>query len=517
MAQESTRSGHRISADIVIVGAGLAGLVAAIDACTQGADVILLEKLPDPERWNAVGAAPGGIGNDTWRSGGGGLSRFDLVTLVEHLSGGTEELAAGRDPVDILVDRHRWRGWEDVDPVLLRTYCNRIAADCCWLRDEVGLPYDRTGRVVKDVGIGLFRWLHRTAVERGARIEFASRAGGLIRDHAGTVVGIRASSDGKAMEIPTGAVVLATGGFQGSRDMMISHAGRTLGEDVPMVGSPDNTGDGLAMALDAGAATRHLGVCHVRTTDIYFGQGPSRYLAHIYPLGIYFNRNFERFVDEGTADSDTIANAIALQPGNIAGLIFDDKARQRFPEEFARYPRGEQVIKSADSIVELAKLMHVAPERLCRLVEVFNANVSGEQASGPNMAKTASAMRLDTPPYHGFNPVRPAVNHTLGGLVVDGRTCQVVDVDGRPIDGLYAAGTVMNWANGRPYETNGVTSFRGSYHAGGSSGAGFALVTGRLAARSALQRARNRTGAGEPLWPEYLEAPRKGDAQATTA
>jgi predicted oxidoreductase len=94
---------------------------------------------------------------------------------------------------------------------------------------------------------------------------------------------------------------------------------------------------------------------------------------------------------------------------------------------------------------------------------------------------------IDTPPFYGFHPVRPAVNHTLGGLVVDPQTCEVLDAAGKPIDGLYAAGTVVNWAYGKPFDAGGVTSYRGSYHAGASSGAGTALVFGRLAGAQAVR------------------------------
>ena len=342
------------------------------------------------------------------------------------------------------------------------------------------------GREVKGVGIGLFKWLHKTALERGVRMMFSTRVESLVVDSAGTVSGVRASQDGASFEVAARAVILATGGFQGNRDMLAKYTGRELSEDVITVGSPENTGDGHRMAIEAGAAMRHLDVCHVRTTDNFFGPGPSRYLMHIYPLGIYFNRNFERFVDEGVEDSDTIANAIALQPGAIAGLIFDDKARRKFSEEYSAYPRREQLICTADTIAELAVKMQVSTDGLCRLVDAFNASVKDGSASGPNLPKTRSALLIDTPPFHGFYPVRPALNHTLGGIIVDGASSQVVDVNGRPIAGLFAAGTVVNWANGRALELNGIRSYKGSYHAGASSGAGLALVLGRLAAQHAL-------------------------------
>lgn len=478
--------------DIVVLGAGLAGLVAAIEARAHGADALVLDRLPPPAQWNAVTQLPGGIGNDTFRSGGGGLARFAGDALVEHLLDGPGQLGAGRDPIDILIDRHMRLGWGEVDTTLLRTYCERVFEDCCWLRDELKMPYDDSGRTVKGLGIGLSRRLFAAAEERGVRMQFHTRATGLITDAAGGVRGVRAldrsrTGEGEVLEFEAGAVVLATGGFQGSRELLMEHVGATLTQDVTMVGSPENTGDGLVMAQALGAKTRHLGVCHIRTTDIYFGQGPSRYLLHIYPMGIYFNQRYERFIDEGVADSDTIANAIAYQPGASAGLVFDDKARAKYAREYEKYPRREQLIKTGATIEELARNMHLDPARLRKLVDTFNASIADGKASGPNLPKSHLAMPIDTPPFHGFHPVRPAMNHTLGGLVVDGHSCQVQRADGSVIPGLYAAGTVLNWAYGKPFDIDGVTTYRGSYHAGASSGAGIALMSGRLAGENAAK------------------------------
>jgi succinate dehydrogenase/fumarate reductase flavoprotein subunit len=260
--------------------------------------------------------------------------------------------------------------------------------------------------------------------------------------------------------------------------------GPEIAQRIQTVGSPDNTGDGHLMAQAVGAQMRNLNVCHVRTTDIYFGQGPSRHMLHIYRMGVYFNERFERFVDEGVSDSDTIANSIARQPGSQAGLVFDETARSMYPAEYENYPHRDQVIKKANSIEALAERMHVSPERLKSLIDTFNASVHDGAASGPNLPKSKMAVRIETPPFYGFYPVRPALNHTLGGLVVNAE-CQVMHTEGRPVPGLYAAGTLINWAFGQPFQVDGITSYRGSYHAGATSGAGIALVFGRLAGRHA--------------------------------
>lgn len=427
---------------------------------------------------------PGGVGNDTFRAGGGGLARFSAKILAEHLEHGLEEILAGHDPVEILLQRHKKWGWNAVDTDLLRTYFAHIFTDCCWLRDELGLPY--AGRSVKGRGIGLFRFLYQAAKARGVEMMFNSRAERLLVNDAGRVYGVHAAREGESLDIEGNAVVLATGGFQGDREMLAKHVDPNIAQRIQTVGSPDNTGDGHLMAQALGAQVRHLGTCHVRTTDIFFGQGPSRHMMNIYRMGVYFNERFERFVDEGAADSDTIANAIAHQPGNQAGLVFDEKARVKYPREYETYPRRDQVIKVAGSIEELATKMQVSPEGLTRLIEAFNANVKDSMTSGPNVAKTASACKIDTPPFYGFYPVRPALNHTLGGLVAN-TNCQVLNEEGNPIPGLYAAGTVTNWAYGKTYEVNGVTSYQSSYHAGATSGAGIALVFGRLAGKHALE------------------------------
>ena len=470
--------------DLVIVGAGLAGLVAGIETRARGASAVVLDKLPPPEQWDAVTQLPGGTGNDTFRAGGGGLARFSAKILAEHLEHGLEDLLAGHDPAEILARRHKKLGWDAVDTDLLKTYFAHIFEDCCWLKDELGLPY--AGRSVKGRGIGLFRFLYQAAKSRGVEMMFNTRAERLLINDAGKVYGVHAARDEESLDIEGNAVVLATGGFQGDREMLSKYVDPNIAQRIQTVGSPDNTGDGHLMARALGAQFRHLGTCHVRTTDIFFGQGPSRHMLNIYRMGVYFNERFERFVDEGAADSDTIANAIARQPGNQAGLVFDEKAKVKFPREYESYPRRDQVIKVAGSIEELATKMQVSPEGLTRVIEAFNASVKDGKASGPNVAKTSSAFKIDTPPFYGFYPVRPALNHTLGGLVINAN-CQVLNAEGNPIPGLYAAGTVTNWAYGETYDVNGVTSYQGSYHAGATSGAGIALVFGRLAGKHAVK------------------------------
>jgi tricarballylate dehydrogenase len=247
------------------------------------------------------------------------------------------------------------------------------------------------------------------------------------------------------------------------------------------------------MALEVGAQMSNLSVCHIRTTDKFFGEGPSRHMRLIYPLGIYLNKECQRFIDEGVSDSDTIANSIAYQPGSKAALIFDDKTRAKFPEVYEAYPRRQEVIQVAQTIEELAVKIELPPSALRKAIEEFNAAVKDGQAMGLPIPKTKNAYRIDTPPFYGFYPVIPGLNHPLGGVKING-SARVLDREDNPIPGLYAAGSIANWCFGKPYSVGGVRTFMGSYHAGDSSGLATALVFGRIAgkeaAREALQRKR---------------------------
>lgn len=193
-------------------------------------------------------------------------------------------------------------------------------------------------------------------------------------------------------------------------------------------------------------------------------------------------------MDEGAADSDTIANATACQPGHAAALIFDDKARKEYPEEYETYPSREETIKAAQTIEELAEKIEVSPDSLKNLVEEFNAAVSEGKAAGLTIPKTDAAFKIDTPPFYGFYPVIPGLNHSLGGLKIN-TNAQVLDGENKPITGLYAAGSIINWSFGRTYNVGKVRSYMGSYHAANSSGLAFALVFGRIAGRSAAGEA----------------------------
>jgi succinate dehydrogenase/fumarate reductase flavoprotein subunit len=492
--KESRVVDGRTKQDIVVVGAGMAGLVAAIEAATTGAKVTVLDKL-EPALGPSVRAIiPGGIGNDTARSGGGGLARFSPETLLPKLHGHSthggdyikSDTVTTEEIIEKLLSRHMEMSWGKVDPIVTKTYLERVFNDCKWFRDSLGAPYK--GRGIRGRGPGLIAFMYKAAEARGINIIFKTKAIKLLTDNKGTVTGVRVRSSKGVTDLQAKAVILATGSFQGNQEMMLKYVGPEITYGTVLTGCSSNTGDGHLMAVDIGAQMVNLTVCHVRTTDKFLGIGPSRHLLNIYPMGIFINRHCKRFLDEGTADSDMIGNAIILQPVHKAALIFDEKARAKYPSEYQTYPKKEEVIKVAGTIEELATKIEVSPEELKKGIEEFNDAVKDGKALELSVPKTEEAYKIDTPPFYGFYPVLPGLNHPLGGVRINTKA-QVLDRDGDPIPGLYAAGSILNWCFGKPYEVAGVKTYIGSYHAGASSGLATALVFGRIAGKSASEKA----------------------------
>ncbi len=453
--------------DVLILGAGIAGLTAAVEAAANGARVTVLDKL-EPMTGKKIDKhhAPGGRANDTYRAGGGGLHRFSLEGPLE------DQLA-----------RHLEWGWGRVESGVLRTYLERIDKDCRWLRDELHMPYQKNGDRVLGRGPAICPFFYKICEQKGVRLFFETKALQLLTDGP-RVIGVRARNRDGEFEFRARSVVLATGSFTGNQEMMLKY----LGPDVtylPLVtGSTHNTGDGLIMAAELGAQMINLSVSHIRTTDKLLGEGPSRGLPNLYHCGIYLNREGRRFLDEGIADSDTIANAIVYQPGSEAALIFDDHARALHQEEFDAYPHKNKVMQVADTLEELAARIDFSPAALMKTIAEFNAHVREGQAQGLPIPKTVQALPVGRPPFYALYPVWPGLNHPLGGLKINAKT-EVLNLENEPIPGLFAAGSIVNWAFGKPYEIAGVKTYKGSYHAGSSGGLATALVFGRLAGKNA--------------------------------
>jgi len=482
--------------DVIVVGAGNAGLTAALAARQQATRVLLLDKCPKAVR-----------GGNTRFSGGGFRFTYnsldDMRPMIPDVTDeeaakmdvGTythaaffedvmqvTEYAADKQLTNLLVDQSyataRWLTEKNVKWILA-TSTHAVKAG-----GKIKFP---PGRVisVNDGGLGLIEMLFPTAENQGVEILYEARANGLIVDDKGKLGGVRAQTREGAADFHGRAVVLAAGGFEANPEMRARYLGP--GWDLVKVrGSRYNSGEVLNFALAFGAQpVGHWSGCHAVLVD---SQAPDVECAYehrySYPYGIMVDINGKRFVDEGEDFfSYTYAKCgreVLRLPWRTAYQIFDNKTRPLLRSE---YNRGFHV--SAESIEALAKkLPGLDWANVVGTVNEFNAAVNdapfdpskhdGKTTRGISPTKSNWAQRLDTPPFYAF-PVTCGITFTFGGVGITEK-CQVKDISGNVISGLFAAGEI----------TGG--SFFNNYP--GGSGLMKGAVFGRLAGTHAADFAK---------------------------
>jgi tricarballylate dehydrogenase len=329
--------------------------------------------------------------------------------------------------------------------------------------------------------------LFRIAEASGIDIRYDTRALHLLVDDDG-VYGVRVRENGRTHDIEARAVVLACGGFQSNREWRAKLLGP--GWDLAHVrGTRFNTGDGLQMALDIGAAPAgHWSGAHAvgwdlnspEFGDLKVGDG---FQKHSYPFGIMVNALGNRFVDEGAHFRNytyaKYGKVVLEQPHQFAWQVFDAKVTNLMRDEY----RIKEVTKvTADTLPKLAaKLDGVDADQFLRTVEEFNAAVPGSPEFDPNhldgrateglaLRKSNWSQRIDTPPFEAY-AVGCGITFTFGGLKITTKA-EVVSTDGPVIPGLYAAGEL----------TGGIFYFNYPSGSGLTNGAVFGRIAGAEAA-----------------------------------
>jgi len=482
---------------VVVVGAGNAGLAAAIAAANAGASVVVLERAPREER-----------GGNTYFTGGGFRFPYtglpEIRQLIPDLSDAeirTTDVGTypGAQMFDDMVRVSEGLADQElVDQVVRAAFPTML-----WLREQGVrwvLQYGRQafmrdrihrfwgGLIIEAVGGGkglsdrLFEIVERSGVD----VRYATKATRLDLDRSGRVAGVAVRGPGGHETIEADAVVLASGGFEANAEMRARYLGP--GWELARVrGTPYNTGDGIRMAIDAGALPfGHWSGCHAVAWDLNAPPYGNRnvgdlYQKHSYPFGLIVNVDGQRFVDEG-ADFRNYTYArygreILKQPHRAAFQLFDARVVSLLRDEYriARVTKAE-----APTIEELAHALGIDQAGLVRTVDAYNAGVQGgefdpsrldgKRTIGVAPPKSNWAQRLDTPPFSGY-AVTCGITFTFGGLRID-RHARVHDGDGGVIPGLFAAGEVVG----------GLFYFN---YAGGSglmAGAVFGKIAGEQAA-----------------------------------
>ncbi|WP_144630238.1 FAD-dependent oxidoreductase [Bordetella genomosp. 13] len=474
--------------DVVVVGCGVAGLSAAVSAAESGARVVVLERAPFDER--------GGQSRYTeaylrMKSETEVTDDFE-VHLAENGSGAISPLLI-EEAARPVADRTPLVNTLSIaDPDVVETLAAHAGPTVAWMKG-LGVRFDflptqfltKTQPRLLPVGGGqaLIDALAARAEALGAQFLYETSGLDLLRDEAGTVIGLTARTRKGPVFRVHGKVVLACGGFEGNTEMQTRYIGPRAVYLRPICrGGYYNRGDGIRMGLDAGAApSGDFGSYHAEPVDPRSGIAePSLF---IFPYGILVNRQGRRFTDEapGTVDAyyESVTRRIYEQEGGMAYIVLD--ARHRDIPNYRLGIRTDQPAVQADSIEALAQALSLPADTLAATVADFNAacpdgdyrplELDGLATRGLSPRKSNWSVRLDRAPFYAY-PVMSANVFTFGGLKTDSLG-RVVDHDGEPIPNLYAAG-----------EMTGL--YYGTYT--GSTSVLRGMVFGRLAGAHAAGR-----------------------------
>ena len=487
VAQENVTYDSELTADVVVIGAGGAGLAAATAAKQNGASVIVIEKM------GTVGGNSiicGGIYNTPDADLQQNVEMSDSVkSLVETALNETpvsdahaELIAAVKADYEAyqaagakgLFDSANWyalQTWNGGDKVgrlpLVKVLANNSLAGLEWLEglgmvfsDKIGQGagslYQRTHSSLDSMGTGYIKAFMNAIGEENVRVNTKGEA--LIQDETGRVVGVKATNpDGSELTLHANkGVIITTGGFSANVEMRQQYntSGKwpVLGENVMTTNAAGITGDGIAMASAIGANLVDMEQIQL----LYLGNPFNGGMTYYTPRDlsgtdqiIFVNKEGKRFVQED-GRRDVICCALIEQTDGIMYILESGDGNAVDPDELmtgdghpARQAEAEGYLLIVDTLEEMAAKIGCPAEELQATVDAFNAAVdAGQDEFGRKLYST----KLTKGPWIACARVA-CVHHTMGGIEINENT-EVVGVDGNVIPGLYAAGEVTGGLHG---------------------------------------------------------------------
>lgn len=445
--------------DVVVVGCGIAGLAAAVAARESGASVCVLERAPREER-----------GGNTRYTGAYFRMKSEAEVsddFEEHFAVNSAEYVDPTLLAELSRDPESWsptvRAYGLVDPNVVSTLAEQAPGTLAWMGQfgvkyiplDVPFPTSEQPRIVPSGGgLALVDALAARFESLGGTIVYNTAAQRLVTGDDGRVEGIQALGEKhRAVRFMAPSVVLACGGFQGNAEMMSRYIGpRAAYLRAMSLGCNFNKGEGIQMAMEIGAATcGDFSSFHASPMDPRSNRaGPSMY---VYPYGILVNREGRRFVDEGPGHTDEtyedVTRHISAQSKGLAWCILDARAADL--PNLAVAIRTEQPAIEAPTLEQLATKIGVPADILQATVREYNAacqpgafnprDLDHLSTAGLTPPKSNWARPLDQAPYKAY-PIISSIVFTFGGLKVNTRA-QVLNQQGDPIPGLYAAGETM--------------------------------------------------------------------------
>lgn len=425
--------------DVVIIGAGGAGLSAAVSAHENGAKVIVIEKMPK-------------VGGNTIISG----SAFNAVDPSRQEAQGIEDS----------IDKHFTQTYEggdkSGDTALIKVLVENAYPTIEWLesmgmefKDDVftvlGGLWPRAHKPVKPLGTGYIDAYMGYIEKNNSDIEIlldTKATEFIMEDNA--VVGVKAEGkNGSVIVKANKGVVLAAGGF-GANSEMRDQYDNTWNNltDLKTTNHPGATGDGVVMAESIGA--KLVGMEYIQLLPM--GDPDTGSLSGNIEQGvenrIFINENGNRFTDEG-GRRDDMTRALLEQENQHMWIVLDKHSYptgdtyNNFHETIDDLVAAGRAYK-ADTIEDLAKQIGVDPDNLVEAIEKFNKAV---EVGTDEYGRKLFDQKIDTAPFYAGERV-PTVHHTMGGVQINTDT-QVLDANGEIIPGLFAAGEVTGGIHGK--------------------------------------------------------------------
>ena len=493
-AEDST-----VDADIVIVGAGGAGMTAAITAAEEGKSVVILESqsMVGGNSVRATGGMNAGktVYQDENEFGEAAGVEKTLKTAAEKYADNETITALAKtvseqwaeyqanptgyfDSVELMELDTMVGGKGINDPELVETLCSNSADAIDWL-DEHGItlhnvasfggasvkrihrPVDADGKTIS-VGSYMIPLLQENCEKAGVQILLNTTANEILTDANGAAVGVKATgASGETVTVNAKAVVLTTGGFGANLDMVTEYKPELKG--FMTTNAAGAQGQGIEMATAIGAGTVDMDQIQIHPTV-------EANTAALITEGlrgdgaVLINAEGKRFIDE-VGTRDVVSAAEIAQTGSYSWLVVDQAMVDASSVIQGYIKKGYTV--TGETYEELGKAMGIDEAAFAETMNTWNGYVDAK--NDPDFGRTSFANKLDTAPYYAIK-VTAGVHHTMGGLTINTNT-EVLKEDGSVIPGLFAAGEV----------TGGV---HGANRLGGNAVADF-TVFGRIAGKAA--------------------------------
>jgi len=470
--------------DVVVVGAGIAGLSATWELAQKGLDVAVIEMQP---LYGGTATMSEGalciVG--TPEQANAGIIDSPQIAFKDFMTYGGDQNGSGPD-----VEWVRYYTSESRHEI----YDWLIGLGINFEKSAVLMPGNSVPRWHKVVGKGrgLVEPIYRGCKQSNkVKFFYGHKAISLIRDKSGQITGIRTQrlKDKVSIDYLAPVVILATGGFQGNMKMVQSYWSeqQPLPERILTGAGINATGSGHDIAQATGARLVNMQYQWNYSTGL---QSPSditgsRGLNAFSQQSIWVNKAGRRFVNE-SQDTKVTFPELIKQPGGTYWAVFDSAARNSFfvsgwsresiEDGLFNNQQSKQFVKSAPTISELAVAAGLPEQVLTEAVRRWNDMVtSGSDIDFGriNCCRTpwSNPTRIERTPFYAVQ-FYPLARKSMGGVSID-RSCRVIDTSGRPIPGLYAAGELTGLAG-----VNGKASLEGTF-------LGASIMTGRVAGRAA--------------------------------